>query len=112
MRARADAMFVQRAACADRPDMRAGMHTAIADTGAGGHDPSGMAARGDAMAINARPRADRSDMGARAHAMFADMRAYPHTQYVNIRANGIGRNGRQKGECEDRSGERFHLVIP
>ncbi len=71
-----------------------------------------MAARGNAMAIDARARADRPDMSARAHAMFADMRAHPDTQNIHIRADGIGRNGREKGECEERSGERFHLVIP
>ena len=112
MRARADAMIIQGAAGADRSDMRAGVHTAITDTGAGGHDRAGMAARGNAMAIDPRARADRPDMGARAHAMFADMRAHPDTQYVHIRADGIGRNGREKRECEDASRERFHLVIP
>jgi hypothetical protein len=112
MRTRADAMIIQGAACADRSDMRAGVHTAIADTGAGGHDRAGMAARGNAMAIDSCARANRSDMGASAHAMFADMRAHSDTQYVHIRADGIGRNGREKRECEEASRERFHLVIP
>ena len=112
MRARADAMIIQGAACADRSDMRTGVHTAITDAGASSHDRAGMAARGNAMAIDSCARADRSDMGARAHAMFADMRAHPDTQYVHIRVDGIGRNGREKCECEERGSERFHLIIP
>jgi hypothetical protein len=108
MRARADAMTVQGAACSNGPDMRAGFHAAITDTGAGGHDRAGMAARGNAMAIHARARADTADMGTRAHAMLADMRAHPDTQYLYIRADGIGRNGREKCEYEERSSERFH----
>jgi hypothetical protein len=100
MRARADAMTVQGAACANGPDMRAGFHAAITDTGAGGHDRAGMAARGNAMAIHARARADTADMGARAHAMLADMRVHSDTQHLHIRAGGIRCDGREKREYE------------
>ncbi len=111
MCARANAMMVQRAACANGSDMRARMHPAIAYTGAGGHDRAGMAACGNTMAIYACARADRPDMGASAHAMLSDMRAHPDTQNVDVRADGIGRNGRENCEHEERSGKRFHWVI-
>ena len=112
MCARADAMAVEGAACANGSDMRAGFDAAITDTGAGGHDRAGMAARGNAMAIHARARADMPDMGTRAYTMFADMRADTDTKNLNVRAEGIGRNGRQKRENEGRSSEGFHWVIP
>ncbi len=112
MRARADAMIVQRTARANRADMRAGMHAAVTDTGACAHHRSGMAARGHAMAIHARACANTADMGARAHAMCADMGANTDTQHINIRAHGIGCDRHQKRGSKHRSGERFHRIIP
>jgi hypothetical protein len=87
------------------------MHAAIADASARSHDRAGMAARGNAMAIDTRARANWPDMGARAHAVLSDVRAYPDTQNFDVSANGIGRNGREKCECEERNSEDFHLVI-
>ena len=91
----ANAMTIQRAARANGTDMRARMYAAIADTGSGGHHRACMAACGNAMAIHARAGADRPDMGPRAHAMLSDMRAHPDTQYLDVRADGIRRNGRE-----------------
>lgn len=95
MRACADAMAVKPATCSDGTDMRAGMHTAIADAGAGAHNRSGMAACANAVTVNARTRTDTADMRARAHAMAADMRADADTQDMDICADGISRDGRK-----------------
>jgi|GEM_PF-5432423 len=107
----ANAMNIQRAARANGPDMRARMHAAITDTGTGSNDRAGMAACRNAMAIHARACSDRPDMGACAHTMLSDMRAHPDTQYLDVRADGIRRHGREKCDYEERSSEHFHLVI-
>jgi hypothetical protein len=54
-----------------------------------------MASSGNAVAIYARTRANATDMGTCAYVMFADMRTHPDTQYLHIRADGIGRDGRE-----------------
>ena len=112
MRARADAVLVKPAARANRPDMRTGMHTAVAHAGAGTNDRPGMAAGGNAMLINAGTRADTTDMGARAHAIAADMRADTDPQDFDLRAGRIGRNGREQCQGAERSSENFHGCCP
>ncbi len=108
MRARANTIAIKPAARANRPDMRARMDAAIANTGAGGHDRAGMSAGRHAMLVHACARADAADMGARAHAMLADMRANADAQDINIQAHGRGRDGGEQCEREKRSRENFH----
>ena len=80
MRARTNTMAIKAAACADRSHMGAGMHAAVADTGARGDHMAGMAAGRDAMLVHAGACADVTDMRPGAHAMFADMRADTHAK--------------------------------
>ena len=49
-----------------------------------------MTACGDTVATHTCARADATDMGARTDAMFSDMSVHPDTQYIYIRADGIG----------------------
>ena len=70
-----------------------------------------MAASSYPVAIHTCARADGPDMGARAHAMLSNMRADPDSQNVYVRAEGIGRNWREKCEYEEGRSEGFHLVI-
>lgn len=111
MGADADTVAVQAAARAHTSDMRPGMHAAIAHAGAGANDMANMAAGGDAMLANARARADTADMGTRSDAIAADMGADANAQHFDISADGMGREGRQKGQHIDRGSERFHRRI-
>ena len=63
------------AACADRPDMGAGMHAPVTDAGARGHHMAGMAAGSDAMLVHTSACADVTNMRSGANAMFADIEA-------------------------------------
>ena len=70
-----------------------------------------MAARRDAVMVHARARADTADMGTRSDAIAADMGADANPQHFDISADGMGREGRQKGQHIDRGSERFHRRI-
>jgi hypothetical protein len=112
MRARADAMAIEPAARADRPDMGAGMHAAITDASACADNMTRVAASFHAVTIHAAARADIADMGARADAMASDMGTDTDAQDFNMGADGIGRNGREQRKGAKRSGEKFHDSNP
>jgi hypothetical protein len=100
--------MIQTAARSDRPDMRAGVHAAVADTGAGAHHRTGMAAGRNAVPAHASARADTADMSASTHAVAAHMCPDTHAQDLDIRAYCKGRNGCEKRQRGDGGGEHFH----
>ncbi len=111
MRARADAVPVKSSTGADRPDMRAGMHTPIAHTGAGAHDMPDMAAGANAVAVHVRASTDTADMRAGTHPMAADMRADTNPQDMNAQFNRRG-GRRQQRQGADGGGKNFHGRCP
>lgn len=108
MRARANTMAIQPAACANRSDMGAGMHALVADAGARGDNRAGMPACRDAVLVHARTGANRTNMGPSANAFLADMSANAHTQHFNIRTHGIGGDRRQQSQGKAGGNQDFH----
>jgi len=115
VRACANAITIDAAASPYGTDMRAGMNTAVADTGARRNHTAGMAACFDTMLVDAGTCANVTHMGTRADAILAaDMGADADTQDIDTYSDAVGISGGTKQGGEGETGRReqdLHMIL-